>query len=219
MQYHWPIRNSFSSHKFWWETCRFFYINRLWRTQFMVKKKLITSFRRADLCVLFKCTSNRIRKTNSTFPYNVLQMRYHEKFPNIWFINSVCKSLVLTWVTNFDHCVRHARMNAKSNLQDGLEQRYRVFLKKVSYGIFKTFLISKEEQILTKESKEKGLPLSKFSWYLVIVKIIKTRHSKGHISQTNLCKDKHYIVVVLVPNFHLSAKPSSFFLLIFGEPF
>ena len=45
--------------------------------------------------------------------------------------------------------------------------------------------LSKEVKNLTKESKGKGLSLSKFSWYLVIVKIIKIRHSKGLISQTN----------------------------------
>ena len=38
-----------------------------------------------------------------------------------------------------------------------------------------------------------------------------------------LYKNLHYIVVVLVPNFHLSARPFSFFLafflLAYGEPF
>ena len=59
---------------------------------------------------------------------------------------------------------------------------YRVILKKVSFGICRTFLISKEENNFTIESQDKGLSLSKFSWYLVIVKIIRIRHLKGHIS-------------------------------------
>ena len=62
---------------------------------------------------------------------------------------------------------------------------YRVFLKKVSFGVFRIMLVSKEEKNFTVESKDKGLSLSKFSWYLVIVKIIKIRHIKGHISQNN----------------------------------
>ena len=63
--------------------------------------------------------------------------------------------------------------------------RYWVILKKVSFGVFRTILVSKEEKNFTIKSKDKGLSLSKFSWYLVIVKIIKIRHSKGHISQTS----------------------------------
>ena len=63
--------------------------------------------------------------------------------------------------------------------------KYWVILKKVSFGIFTSFLVSKEEKNFTIKSKDKGLLLSKFSWYLVIVKIIRIRHSKGHISQTN----------------------------------
>ena len=35
------------------------------------------------------------------------------------------------------------------------------------------------------ESKDKKPSLSKVSWYLVIVKIIKIKHLKGHISQKN----------------------------------
>ena len=62
---------------------------------------------------------------------------------------------------------------------------YWVILQKVSFGIFRTFLVSREDKNFTIESKDKGLSLSKFSWYLGIVKIIKIRHSKGHISQTN----------------------------------
>ena len=62
---------------------------------------------------------------------------------------------------------------------------YQVILKKVLFAIFRAFLVSKEEKKFTIESKHKGLSLSKFSWYLAIVKIIKIRHSKGHISQTN----------------------------------
>ena len=51
------------------------------------------------------------------------------------------------------------------------------------FDIFITFLVSKQEQNFTIESKDKGLSLSKFSWYLVIVKIIKIEHLIGHISQ------------------------------------
>ena len=65
------------------------------------------------------------------------------------------------------------------------QNKYRVILKKVSFGAFRIILVSKEEKHFTTESKDKGLSLSKFSWYLGIVKIIKIRHSKGHISQTN----------------------------------
>ena len=50
---------------------------------------------------------------------------------------------------------------------------------------FRTILVSHEKEILMIKSKNKGLSLSKFSWYLVIVKIMKIRHSKGHISQRN----------------------------------
>ena len=63
--------------------------------------------------------------------------------------------------------------------------QYRVIFKKVSFGIFRTILVSKEENNFTIESKDRGLSLSEFLWYLGIVKIIKIRHSKGHISQTN----------------------------------
>ena len=53
---------------------------------------------------------------------------------------------------------------------------YRVILKKVLFGIFWIFLIFKEEKNLTMESKDNVLPLSKFSWYFVMVKIVKIRH-------------------------------------------
>ena len=59
---------------------------------------------------------------------------------------------------------------------------YRVILKKASFGISRIILVSKEEKHFTVESEGKGLSLSTFSWYLVIVKIIKIRHLKGHIS-------------------------------------
>ena len=63
--------------------------------------------------------------------------------------------------------------------------RYRVILKKVSFGIFRIILVSKGEENYTVESKDKGLSLSKFTRCLAIVKIIKIRHLKGHISQKN----------------------------------
>ena len=62
---------------------------------------------------------------------------------------------------------------------------YRVLLKKVSIGNFGIILVSKEEKHFAIESKNKVQSLSKFSWYLVMVKMIKIRHSKGYISQTN----------------------------------
>ena len=40
---------------------------------------------------------------------------------------------------------------------------YRVFFKKVSFGVFRIILVSKEEKNFTVESKDKGLSLSKFS--------------------------------------------------------
>ena len=40
---------------------------------------------------------------------------------------------------------------------------YRVILKKVSFGVYRTILVSKEEKNFTIKSKHKGLSLSKFS--------------------------------------------------------
>ena len=60
---------------------------------------------------------------------------------------------------------------------------YRVILKEVSFGIFSIISVSKEENNFTIESKDKVLSLSKLSGYLVIVKIVKIRHSKGQISK------------------------------------
>jgi len=60
---------------------------------------------------------------------------------------------------------------------------------------------------------------------LVIVKIIKIRHLKGHISQENhdskiiSMQNKPHIGVVPVPNFYLFARSSSFFLNVDGELF
>ena len=63
--------------------------------------------------------------------------------------------------------------------------RYRVILKKVSFGIFTIILVSKEDKNFTIESKGKGLSLSRISWHLAIVKNIKIGHLEGRISQTN----------------------------------
>ena len=63
--------------------------------------------------------------------------------------------------------------------------RYQVILEKVSFGIFSIILVSKEEKNSSVESNDNMLSLSKFSWNLVIVKIIKIRHFKGHICQKN----------------------------------
>ena len=54
------------------------------------------------------------------------------------------------------------RMNEAGNMIIAVNT-YRVILKKVSFGIFTTFLVSKEEKNFTIESKDKGLFLSKFS--------------------------------------------------------
>ena len=62
---------------------------------------------------------------------------------------------------------------------------YRVIFKKVLFGGFRIFLVSKEVKNFTRESKDQELSLSKFPWYLVDVKIIKIRHLKGNISQKN----------------------------------
>ena len=56
-----------------------------------------------------------------------------------------------------------------------------MILKKVSFGIFRIILVSKEENNSATESKDKVLSLSKFSQHLVNdnVGIIKIRHLKG----------------------------------------
>ena len=48
-------------------------------------------------------------------------------------------------------------------LQSDASISYRVFLKKVSFGNFRTMLVSEEEINLAIESKDKGLSLGKFS--------------------------------------------------------
>ena len=87
---------------------------------------------------------------------------------------------------------------------------YRVILKKVSFGIVLSILIAKEEINLTMESQDKALFLCKFLWYLVVIKIIKIGHWKGHISQkimiwkSFLAKiNIYHIAVELVPTFHV----------------
>ena len=80
---------------------------------------------------------------------------------------------------------------------------------------------------------DKVLYLSKFWSHLANVKFVKIRHLNGHISYIKqylkniFCKNIYHDVVVLVPNFQLSAKSSSFFcafflhfygVLFFGHP-
>ena len=60
--------------------------------------------------------------------------------------------------------------------------QYRVILKNVSFGISVSSWFLREKRILLSKAN-KVLSLSKFSWYLVIVQIIKIRHLKGHIRQ------------------------------------
>ena len=64
-----------------------------------------------------------------------------------------------------------------------LYKKYRVIFKKVFFGVFRIILVYKEDKDFPMESIDKMLSLKKFSWYLVIVKIIKIRHLKGHKSQ------------------------------------
>ena len=53
---------------------------------------------------------------------------------------------------------RHSIENHRTN-----GCRYRVIFKKVSFGIFRTVLVSKEEKNFSKGGKDKGLSLSRFS--------------------------------------------------------
>ena len=89
-------------------------------------------------------------------------------------------SLLLFKMQFHDHC----RLRSLS-IQFVPWTKYWMILKKASFGIFIIILVSKEENNFDKESKDKVLSLSKFLWYLVIVKNIKIRHSRGHISQEN----------------------------------
>ena len=73
----------------------------------------------------------------------------------------------------------------KGVMHSPLMARYRVILKKVSFGVFSIIMVLKDETNFTMKNKDRVLSLSKFSWYLAMVKIIKIRHSKGHISQKN----------------------------------
>ena len=71
-------------------------------------------------------------------------------------------------------------------------EKYRVIFKKVLFGIFRIFLVSKEVKNFTRESKDQELSLSKFPWYLVDVIIIKIWHLKGHISQKKLWFENYF---------------------------
>ena len=55
------------------------------------------------------------------------------------------------------------RTEKKMNKKTLEDTKYRVILKKVSFGVFRTILVSEVEKIFTKKSKDKGLSLSKFS--------------------------------------------------------
>ena len=63
--------------------------------------------------------------------------------------------------------------------------KYRVILKKVLFSVFSIIKVSKGDKNFTVKSKDTVLSLSKFSWYLAKVKIIKNRHLQDHISQNN----------------------------------
>ena len=74
---------------------------------------------------------------------------------------------------------------------------YRVILRKVSFGIFRIILVSKEEKYFSKESQHKVLSMSLHDFHDVLVKIIKIIHLKDHISKkimvqkSFLCKIEH----------------------------
>ena len=72
--------------------------------------------------------------------------------------------------------------NLLTEIRKDILTSYRVILIQVSFGIFRTIVASKEEKITIK-GIDKVLSLSKFSCYSVVVKIIKSRHLKGHVSQ------------------------------------
>ena len=75
---------------------------------------------------------------------------------------------------------------------------YRVILKKVSFGNFRVILVSKGEKTFTMKSRDKVFMIF--------------GHSQNHQNWTFrrqelfLCKNKHHMVVVVVPNFQFSAK-------------
>ena len=96
------------------------------------------------------------------------------------------------------------------------------FLKKVSFGVFSIIILLWKAKIKCYlwASFYDIWPLPKSS-KLDIQKAISAKQFK--FWKIFLCKNKHYIVVVLVPNFHLSARSSSFFfaffLFVYGELF
>ena len=88
---------------------------------------------------------------------------------------------------SFSHanCTNCHIAHTKTHTQRHKRSRYRVIVKKVSFGIFSIILVSEKGKSFTIKSKGKKLSLGKFSWYLAIVKIIKIRHLECHINQEN----------------------------------
>ena len=127
------------------------------------------------------------------FPWSIFSGIFLNHHSRTWAHISFCRHLLFSiqtgdwWHMTYDN--NHQKKTKKNIIAHFLTydewNKYRVILKKVSFGVITTILISKEEKKFTIKSKNKGLSLSKFLWYLVIFKIIKIRHSKGHISQTN----------------------------------
>ena len=102
---------------------------------------------------------SKTAQTLLIFPDTFLLTQDLAKFTPIWLVLPYGKS---HWFQN-----RHFLVVNLAKLN-----RYRA-----SFRIFKIILDSQEEKNFTIESKDKGLSLCKFSWYLVVVKIIKIRHS------------------------------------------
>ena len=57
------------------------------------------------------------------------------------------------------------------------------FSKRFHLAFLESSWFPRRKKKFSLENKDKGLSLSKLSWYLVIVKIIRIRHLNGHISQ------------------------------------
>ena len=67
-------------------------------------------------------------------------------------------------------------------------------IKRFPLEILESSWFSKKKKIYYRKQRQRAiwLSLSEFSWYLAIVKIIKIRHSKGHISQKKSWFESHF---------------------------
>ena len=80
-------------------------------------------------------------------------------------------------------------IEAKAYRQSG----YRVVKKKVSLDIFSIIRTNYNKEFLTVKITDKVLSLSKFWRHLVNVKIVKIRHSNGHISYIKQCQKNIFL--------------------------